>query len=106
MAWKRGRSSGMAPLRRTAAAGVGLVAAIALIPGGASGGPHVAGAGGCPVFPATSQWNLRVDKLPLDPRSGAIVSAIGIDAGAHADFGSGLYDGAPIGIPYRTVSPK
>ena len=72
----------------------------------AQGSPHLTGAGKCPVFPQSSHWNRRVDRLPLDPHSSAIVSAIGRDARAHPDFGSGLYDGAPIGIPYRTVSPK
>jgi hypothetical protein len=31
---------------------------------------------------------------------------IGLGAYVHADFGSGLYEGAPIGIPYRTVSKR
>ena len=84
----------------------GLVAAIVLIAADAWGSPHLSGAGRCPVFPQSSHWNRPVDHLPLDPNSDAIVNAIGRSAGAHADFGSGLYDGAPIGIPYRTVSPK
>ena len=39
----------------------------------------------------------------MHPRSDAIVRAVGRTAPAHADFGSGLYEGAPIGIPYRVV---
>jgi hypothetical protein len=35
--------------------------------------------------------------------SGAIVRSIGLDAPVHADFGSGRYDGARIGIPYDVV---
>jgi hypothetical protein len=31
------------------------------------------------------------------------VESIGLHDHAHADFGSGLYQGAPIGIPYTTV---
>jgi hypothetical protein len=31
------------------------------------------------------------------------VSTIGPSSPLHPDFGSGLYDGAPIGIPYVTV---
>ncbi len=69
----------------------------------ASGHP-VKGAPACPVFPKNNAWNQRVDKLPLVGNSGAIVRAIGASGGVHADFGSGLYDGGPIGIPFTTVS--
>jgi len=58
---------------------------------------------GCPVFPADNHWNLRVDELPVHPNSDAIVRAIGAADSMHADFGSGRYQGAPIGIPYVTV---
>jgi hypothetical protein len=58
---------------------------------------------GCPVFPADNQWNLRVDKLPVHRNSDAIVRSIGAGDHMHADFGSGRYQGAPIGIPYVTV---
>jgi hypothetical protein len=59
--------------------------------------------GGCAVFPKNNPWNQRVDNLPLVANSRAIVDAIGADRTVHADFGSGLYEGAPIGIPYVTV---
>jgi hypothetical protein len=58
---------------------------------------------GCPVFPSDNHWNLRVDKLPLHPRSDAIVRSIGENDTMHADFGSGLWEGAPIGIPFVRV---
>jgi len=58
---------------------------------------------GCPVFPADNPWNQRVDRLPVHPNSDAIVRWIGTGAHMHADFGSGRYEGAPIGIPYVTV---
>jgi hypothetical protein len=58
---------------------------------------------GCPVFPADNHWNLRVDKLAVHPNSDAIVRSIGAADNMHADFGSGRYQGAPIGIPYVTV---
>lgn len=32
-----------------------------------------------------------------------MVAAVGAERRAHADFGSGLYEGRPIGIPYRVV---
>lgn len=43
-----------------------------------------------------------MDTLPLDPRSAAYVASIG-NAGLHADFGAGLYEGRPIGIPFVSV---
>jgi len=61
---------------------------------------------GCPVFPADNQWNLRVDRLPVLPNSDAIVRSIGAGEHMHADFGSGRYQGAPIGIPYVTVTRR
>src|SRR3954470_23905419 len=57
----------------------------------------------CPVFPASNPWNQRVDKLPVASNSAAIVRAIGPGDPVHADFGSGVYNGGPIGIPYTTV---
>jgi hypothetical protein len=38
--------------------------------------------------------------------SATIITAIGADRGLHADFGSGLWQGRPIGIPITTVSGK
>jgi len=63
-------------------------------------GPQVAG---CPVFPASNPWNRRVDRLPVAPDSDALLRSIGLDAPVHADFGSGLWEGRPIGIPYNVV---
>jgi hypothetical protein len=59
--------------------------------------------GGCPNFPADNIWNVPVDMLPIDPNSNAYINTIGAGASVHADFGSGLWDGAPIGIPYVVV---
>ncbi len=58
----------------------------------------------CPVFPASNAWNQRVDTLPVAANSAELVQSIGIGTGLHADFGSGLYDGRPIGIPFDVVS--
>jgi hypothetical protein len=82
------------------------VAAAAVVAGAAASGHPVSGAPRCPVFPKSSQWNQRVDKLPLLSNSAAMIDAIGAGGGVHADFGSGLYDGGPIGIPYTTVSRR
>ena len=70
------------------------------VPGGASRLPQ---APACPVFPASSPWNQRVDKLPVTPDSARVVAAIGVDDNVHADFGSGLWEGGPIGIPITVV---
>jgi hypothetical protein len=64
-------------------------------------GPSV---GGVKIFPADHIWNTRVDSLPVDPRSAAYLSNIGINSYLHADFGSGLYEGNPIGIPCNIVN--
>ena len=60
----------------------------------------------CPVFPADNPWNQRVDKLPVSADSARLISSIGLDAPVHADFGSGKWDGGPIGIPFDVVSRK
>jgi len=61
------------------------------------------GAPACPVFPTSSPWNQRVDRLPVAPGSVSIVNAIGASDTMHADFGSGLWEGGPIGIPITFV---
>jgi hypothetical protein len=57
----------------------------------------------CPIFPKTSPWNQRVDRLPVAANSDAIIRSIGTDDTLHADFGSGLWEGGPIGIPITVV---
>jgi hypothetical protein len=71
----------------------------------ASGHP-VSGAPRCAIFPRSNPWNQRVDKLPVAKNSAAIIQSIGAGGSVHADFGSGLWEGAPIGIPYTTVSQR
>jgi hypothetical protein len=39
----------------------------------------------------------------VHPKSAAYVNSIGATSTSHADFGSGLWNGAPIGIPFITV---
>jgi hypothetical protein len=58
---------------------------------------------GCPVFPRSSQWNERVDRLPVLRGSREIVASIGVGAHVHPDFGAGRWNGGPIGIPYTVV---
>ena len=61
---------------------------------------------GCPVFPASNPWNQRVDTLPVAANSAQLIASIGLDSPVHADFGSGLYDGQLIGIPYVVLHGK
>jgi hypothetical protein len=61
---------------------------------------------GCPLFPASFPTNQRVDDLPVASNSDAIVRSIGLDDGVHADFGSGRWEGRPIGIPYTVVGRR
>jgi hypothetical protein len=58
----------------------------------------------CPIFPANNPWNDRVDTLPVAADSAQLIASIGPTTGLHADFGSGLWDGGPIGIPFDVVS--
>jgi hypothetical protein len=58
---------------------------------------------GCPVFPADNIWNTSVADLALDPNSSAFINTIGAARGLHPDFGSGTWNGGPIGIPYDVV---
>lgn len=57
----------------------------------------------CTVFPADNVWHADVSRLPVHPRSTAMIGAIGGGATVHADFGSGRWEGAPIGIPITVV---
>ena len=44
-----------------------------------------------------------MDQLPVSPNSSMWVNTIGATSPLHPDFGSGTYNGGPIGIPYVTV---
>jgi hypothetical protein len=92
-------------VRRLALAGAALAAAVLGAAGLAPARP-LPGAPHCRIFPRSSQWNQRVDKLPVLSNSSAMVATVGASRTSHADFGSGLYNGGPIGIPYTTVSRK
>ncbi len=77
-----------------------LVVALYTLSGAAFAVPTI---GGCPIFPANNVWNVPVDTLPVHANSTNFVNSIGVNAGVHMDFGSGLYNGRPIGIPFTTV---
>ena len=84
------------------------LAAVAVIVVALGVGVSIAGARplpgtSCAIFPADNPWNVPVDKLPVESDSSAIINSIGATKGLHADFGSGLWQGQPIGIPYTVV---
>ena len=64
-------------------------------------GPTIAN---CPMLPADNIWNARVDSLPTHPMSDTWIEGIGRGEGFHMDFGSGMWNGGPIGIPYNVLS--
>jgi len=55
-------------------------------------------------FPADSAWNQNIFNSQVDPNSANYINFIGSSTPLHPDFGSGLYDGQSIGIPYDVVS--
>src|SRR4029079_15495777 len=80
-----------------------LLFGIALAAAAIAQGRPVPGAPSCPMTPANSFWHADVSALPVHPQSSAWASSIGTSAGLKADFGSGTWNGGPIGIPYTTV---
>ena len=59
---------------------------------------------GAQPFPADNAWNTDISAHPVDPNSGNLIASIGLDRGLFPDFGAGLWEGAPIGIPYVVVA--
>ncbi|HKT43163.1 MAG TPA: hypothetical protein VJQ85_00060 [Gaiellaceae bacterium] len=83
---------------------VALAGIVLLLGGGSAQALRLPSAPGCPIFPANNPWNERVDTLPVAANSAQLIGSIGLDTGLHPDFGSGLYDGRRIGIPFDVVS--
>ena len=54
------------------------------------------------IFPADNAWNKDISQAEVDPYSSQITAGFSTNS-IKADFGSGLWDGAPIGIPYVVV---
>ncbi len=54
-------------------------------------------------FPADNLWNTDISSARVDPNSAAIINFIGASVPVHPDFGSGLYNGSIMGIPYEVV---
>jgi hypothetical protein len=82
-----------------------IAAACVLAPSLGSASPLPA-APNCSIFPANNPWNQRVDRLPVAKNSARLIASIGLSDPVHPDFGSGLYNGSPIGIPYAVVSNR
>ncbi len=65
--------------------------------------PQIAG---CNLFPGDNIWNTPIDTLPVHPDSNTFLNTIGVTAGLHMDFGSGVWppgSNSPIGIPFVVV---
>jgi hypothetical protein len=81
---------------------IGLTALVAAVAAAALAAPPPS-APKCPVFPTDNAWNDRVDSLPVAAGSDETVASIGPTKTMHADFGSGTWNGGPIGIPITVV---
>jgi hypothetical protein len=57
-------------------------------------------------FPADNLWNQDISSAAVDPNSTAIINFIGSGIGLHPDFGSGLFNGQSMGIPYLVVGSQ
>ncbi|MFD9417846.1 hypothetical protein ACFWC9_24435 [Streptomyces goshikiensis] len=94
----RSHPAGRIPAARTVAAAAAAMTAACLL----SGAPAAAAARApapCETSLPDSFWRAPVDKLPVHPNSARYVASIGAAEPLHPDFGSGLADGAPFGIP-------
>lgn len=54
------------------------------------------------IFPADNAWNLDISSAAVDPYSTQIIASFAANT-IKADFGSGTWNDAPIGIPYVVV---
>jgi hypothetical protein len=88
-----------------------LAALLAPIAAGAAGprgaqpaAAAIAGAPDCAVAPTNSVWRTPISTLPVAKDSAELIARIGANAPLHPDFGAGLWDGEPIGIPYNVVA--
>lgn len=54
------------------------------------------------IFPVDNSWNKDISASAIDPYNTQIISTLS-SYSVKADFGSGLWDNAPIGIPYVVV---
>lgn len=57
---------------------------------------------GLAIFPSDNPINQNISQTPVDNRSDAIIALIGTP-NLKPDFGSGLWEGSPMGIPFILV---
>jgi hypothetical protein len=57
----------------------------------------------CEIFPKDNIWNTKIDTLQVHPKSKIYLDSIGSSKKIKADFGSGLWNGGPIGIPFMVI---
>jgi hypothetical protein len=79
-----------------------LLALTVLLPTGCQFTP-LPGAPNCRLTPVNSFWRSNVTGLSAHPSSTTWKNSNNPGDELHADFGSGLWDGGPIGIPYVVV---
>jgi hypothetical protein len=70
--------------------------------GGNTCNVQLANAENIAIFPADNAWNQDISSSAVDPNSSQIIANFS-SAKLKADFGSGLWDNAPIGIPYTVI---
>jgi hypothetical protein len=61
------------------------------------------------MYPANNIWNRNISALPTHALSNNYIASMGLNTGLHADFGSGEWNGGPIGIPFvvlPTAQPR
>jgi len=58
------------------------------------------------LLPDNNVWKVPIDSLPVDSHSVDYIRSIGADKGLHLDFGSGIYNGSPIGIPITLLDGR
>lgn len=90
-------------MRGAIAAVASLTAALVGVAAGQAQARPVPEAAGCPDFPADNAWHADISGLPAHPLSARYVASMGLGTALHADFGSGVWDGGPIGIPYTVA---
>jgi hypothetical protein len=92
--------------RRSHVHAAALIVLALIVATGSASALRVPGAAACPVFPRSNPWNRPIDSLPVAPNSRKLIRSMGASTGLHADFGSGTWDGGPIGIPFNVVSNR
>ncbi len=81
----------------------GIAAGVAMGVAAVATGTPPPDAAACQILPANNSFNIPVAGAARAKDSSKILKRIGLGDRFHADFGSGEFDGAPIGIPYTTV---